>query len=652
VSVRFAAMGGTRRLVRVAAAAAVVAAALGCSGDDEGGAAGAALDECDWPTWGRTHERTFSAACDSAISPETVGDLRQEWFFTTDDAVTATPAVVDGTVYVGDWSGRFYAIDLETGELDWSFTAEPHARVYAGQIVGSATVADVRGTRTVYVPSGETLYALRADDGEVRWERDLGQPEGDDDPTEIESSPAVVDGVVIVGTDVHNSPDGTAAGVIALDAATGARRWETTTAPTSGAGATGAGCGDVWGSPSVDLERRLVFVGTGNCTTAEGWGDASEALLALDLDTGDRVWTYQPHEQNLDDLDFAGSPNLFEIDGRAVVGLGNKDATYYVVDRETGDPLWHTKVAEPGLAEEGENFSFGGFIGPTAYVDGMVVGGTAVGGSPHLHALDAETGAILWQQGEAGPTFAAALEVNGVVFLGGTDYTLRAVDLQTGDVLWSQEMQGAVSGGAVAAGDDVVAVAGMREPGSSEPSRTAGVYRFSLADPDDPATSATTAPATTGTAPSGPVDSAALAQPCVAAPCPLDFTLTAERVGGQVGTGTLHITADPFRIVVDAEGLGDPNRWLRPGSAAADAGASVFAVFMSQGTDNPVGGLACVLDENFDCTSDEIPNPGTAYDRVSILAVDDPGEFPPIAEGFDRMAATNALEVPFAPRDD
>ena len=80
------------------------------------------------------------------------------------------------------------------------------------------------------------------------------------------------------------------------------------------------------------------------------------------------------------------------------------------------------------MAEEGENFSFGGFIGPTAYVDSTVIGGTSVGGSPHLHALDAETGDILWQQGEAGPTFAAALEVNGVVFLGGTDYTLRAVD--------------------------------------------------------------------------------------------------------------------------------------------------------------------------------------------------------------------------------
>ena len=164
MSVRFRAMGGIVRLASTVAAVAVVAATVGCA-DDDGDGATEAIDECDWPTWGRTPERTFSYACDTAIAPDTVGDLRQDWFFATDDAVTATPAVVDGTVYVGDWSGRFYAIDLDSGELDWSFTAEPHARVYAGQIVGSATVADVRGTRTVYVPSGETLYALGADDG-------------------------------------------------------------------------------------------------------------------------------------------------------------------------------------------------------------------------------------------------------------------------------------------------------------------------------------------------------------------------------------------------------------------------------------------------------------------------------------------------------
>jgi hypothetical protein len=77
----------------------------------------------------------------------------------------------------------------------------------------------------------------------------------------------------------------------------------------------------------------------------------------------------------------------------------------------------------------------------------------------------------------------------------------------------------------------------------------------------------------------------------------------------------------------------------------------VYAVYLSQGTDNPVGGLVCVLDDDFGCTGDEVPNPGVTYDRISILAVDDPDEFPPIAEGFDRLVATNSFEIPFAPRE-
>jgi polyvinyl alcohol dehydrogenase (cytochrome) len=646
-----------RRAVAVVAIAVQLAA--GCGG---GGTPGdAAVDRCDWPMWGHSVERSFSYPCGTAISPETVADLEQVWFLNTDDAVTATPAVVDGVVYVGDWSGRFYAISLESGELVWSYRAEPHPRVYAGQIVSSATVADVGGTRTVYFGSGKTLYALRAEDGAVRWQRDLGRG-GDDDPTEIESSPVVAGGLVIVGTDVHNNPSGTPAGVVALDAATGARRWMTTTAPTGGDQPTGAGCGDVWGSPSADVERGLVFVGTGNCTSAEGWGDNTEALLALDLETGERRWGFQPHDQNLDDLDFAGAPNLFEIDGRAVVGLGNKDAVYYVVDRETGELIWRRQVTEPGVPEGGSNYSFGGFIGPTAHVDGLIVGGTAVGGSPHVHALDAATGEIVWQQPEAGPTFAAALDANGVVFIGGIDFTLRAFDLRTGETLWSQEMQGAVSGGAVVVGDDLVAVAGMREPGSVGPIEAAGVYRFSLPGSGSSSTDApTTGPDgdggdrddgddAGGTRPVPALDPGALAQPCVASPCPLDFTLSEERVDGDVGAGTVWISGDPFRVEVRADGLGPPERWLRPGSTAARSGARAYAVYLSEGTDNPAGGLVCVLDADQDCTGDELPEPGATYDRISILAVDDPAELPSISEGFDRLVTTNALEVPLAPR--
>jgi len=197
-------------------------------------------------------------------------------------------------------------------------------------------------------------------------------------------------------------------------------------------------------------------------------------------------------------------------------------------------------------------------------------------------------------------------------------------------------------------GDDVVAVAGIREPGRGNKSKTSGVYRFSLEGEPVASTTTTGAPPTTVDA---ETEARAAAQPCLASPCPMNFDLTADRVGGDTGSGTIEITLAPFSVQVQAEGLGPPSRWLRPGSSAAAAGASEYAVYLSQGTDNPVGGLVCVLDANLACTGDEIPNPGVTYDRISVLAVDDPGEFPPIAEGFDRLVTTSSFEIPFAPRE-
>src|SRR4051794_19643807 len=171
--------------------------------------------------WGHGPDRTFSYPCRTELGPATAADLRPRWFFNTADVVTATPAVVDDTVYVGDWSGRFYALSRADGRPRWTYDTEVHANVYAGQIVSSAAVADVDGEQLVFFGGGKVLYALGADDGRLRWRHEL-HPGGDrTDPTEIETSPVVVDGMVIFGWDVHNSEAGEPAGVRALDAATG-----------------------------------------------------------------------------------------------------------------------------------------------------------------------------------------------------------------------------------------------------------------------------------------------------------------------------------------------------------------------------------------------------------------------------------------------
>jgi outer membrane protein assembly factor BamB len=641
----------------VLAAAVLGASLLAACGDDGGGdaaepAAAGPIGECDWPMWGYGIERSFSTRCDTGITPATAGDLQQRWFFNTEDVVTATPAVVGDTVYTGDWAGIFYALDREDGTERWRYETEPHLNVYSGQIVSSPAVADIDGERTIYFGGGKTLYALRAKDGSLRWSYELGTEGDETEPTEIESSPVVVedgdDATVIFGWDVHNSIEGEPAGVIALDAASGDVRWETVLAPTEGDDATGSGCADVWGSPTVDTERGHVYAGTGDCPSSpEGWGRFAAALVALDLETGEPVWSFQPRGPNNDDFDFAGAPNLFEAaDGSALVGLGSKDAVYYAVERDTGDPVWKTRVAAPGIEERGSNFSTGGFIGAAAYADKTIVGGTAVGGAPYLHALDSETGAIRWQATEPAATYAAAAEAGGVVFIGGTDFTFRAYDVQSGDVLWSEEMTGAVAGGAAIADDDVVVVAGIREPGLDARSRTSGVSLFSLSG--EPVESTTTT-AAAGEA----LENAQLEPPfppeCVDTPCNVGFDLKSSP-SAPSPSGQLTVTADPFTITIQAEGLGPPQDWLRPGSEAARIGATVYGIYISDRDDEPTGGgLVCILDDTGRCTGDSIPRPAPTYNRITLLALEDERTEPTLTDGFDRLVTTIAFDPPLRP---
>ena len=81
------------------------------------------------------------------------------------------------------------------------------------------------------------------------------------------------------------------------------------------------GCGNVWSSPALDAERRLLYVGTSNCDTDDDPATSvpsppmppyDEALVALRLD-GTPAWRWRPREVDPDDLAFGAAPNLFRI---------------------------------------------------------------------------------------------------------------------------------------------------------------------------------------------------------------------------------------------------------------------------------------------------------------------------------------------------
>jgi outer membrane protein assembly factor BamB len=401
----------------------------------------------------------------------------------------------------------------------------------------------------------------------------------------------------------------------------------------------------VWGGASVDLEDRIVVAGTGNCPGSPGdWGPHSEAIVALDLRSGHERWTFQPHRPGNDDLDFAGTPNLFTVEGeRGVVGLGNKDGHYYVVDSTSGIRVWEAAPTEATITRPGSNFSTGGIIGPSAVVDGVVVATSAGDRGPFLHGMDADTGKILWQQRAADASYSGVTAVADVAFTGGNDFTLRAVDVHTGKVRWQHAMSGVVAAAPAIVGDRVVAVSGLREPGSSDRSTSSGVYLFGFHD--DPSTATTSTTSTTAVH-AAPPRLAPSAQACVRAACTIGFQFKSPPAG-VTPTITARIDTDPFRLVVDAKGLGPPKAWLRADGPNAAAGATVYGVMLSESDDDALSaGIACVLDQRGHCEIDDLPKRTPTYRRLSILALVDADTSPTLADGYDRLVVTHSFDPP------
>src|SRR3954462_2273061 len=255
----------------------------------------------DWRSFGAGVVHSFSVAVNcSPITPTTVSTLVPAWELHTSDSVTASPAIADGTAFVGSWDGSFYAVDVATGALKWTFQITTHARSAFGRIVSSATVEPYRDPPSgrqrdvVLFGGGSSLWALDVRTGKelaaidldprdpaVRHEQDTGP---NPPVAEVESSPAVatVGGVrrIYVGIDVHNDDHVGRTGLVAVRLVPGARHWrfepqwkyDVETARTyrgedgltTGSGK-GWGCGGVWSSPAVDVHNAVVAFGTASC---------------------------------------------------------------------------------------------------------------------------------------------------------------------------------------------------------------------------------------------------------------------------------------------------------------------------------------------------------------------------------------------------
>jgi len=501
--VRFGAGVGRRRR----AAAVVIAAAgvlAGCGGAS--GPASVAPGPWDWPTYGHDAQHTFHGR--TTLTETTARTLKVAWYFKTGDAVTATPTVVRGTVYVGSWDDDFYALDLETGKVKWKYALAHQDAVvpYPGQhprpltsdgglVTSSAWYQAGAGARPnlVIFGAGYTLYALNADTGALYWRHDYtGRPDRPPDPdkdgTRIFSSPVVVGNKVLFGTDVDGQR-GERGYVVAASLDSGDPVWEYQTDVSVSGVVLDNGCGSVWSSGTVLPRLGLVVFDTADCHFSNP-PPTAETVFALHIDSGKLAWIYRPSRpDDKCDFDFGGTPNAgLTANGTAVfLGAGSKDGTYYSLDPATGRLRWKTNVVFGGFS--------GGFIATAAYDGTHVYGSTGLGDygnfegagevycnpkdpadlpmqEPTVHAFVAATGAVAWQA-EHAASFAPTTVAAGMLFngpaLGGDVLNVR--DDTSGALIDQVPLPGANWSGVATVGDALVV--GLGNSYQAEPSGVA-----------------------------------------------------------------------------------------------------------------------------------------------------------------------------------
>src|SRR3954447_16927625 len=100
------------------------------------GATQTLADNGGGPSWnmiGNDSANSRNNAFESTIGPANVNRLAVKWIATTAGDVSATPAVVNGAVYFGDFGGTLWKLDAETGATIWSHPVSDYTGI-AGDI--------------------------------------------------------------------------------------------------------------------------------------------------------------------------------------------------------------------------------------------------------------------------------------------------------------------------------------------------------------------------------------------------------------------------------------------------------------------------------------------------------------------------------------
>ncbi|MBW2498797.1 MAG: PQQ-binding-like beta-propeller repeat protein [Deltaproteobacteria bacterium] len=432
-------------------------------------------------SWGgslRNHRRIEDG---KGLRPEAIELLSVQWVVALPEAtqLRSHPTAAGGALFVGSHNGSVYSLDQATGCTRWHFKAATEVR--------SAVTIDVAHragqpplARAFFADRAANVYALDAVTGRLLWKTSV-------DPhltAAVTGSVSAHAGRLFVPISSNEDvaaidpryPCCTHSGaVVALDAGSGEILWRTPTIveepQISGANAAGTPIwgpsgASVWNTPTIDESLGLLFVGSGNNHSRPA-SARSDSILAMDLETGEVVWTYQGQAEDAwntacileqanriscpepigPDTDFGATTMLVEQDRRKLVIAGQKSGTLHAIEAATGELRWKLRLSRGGV-RDGIRFGMATrdgvlFVPSTDTGDHRRAGLAA---RPGFFALSARDGSILWERtGEAlcagrenceGAVGAPPLVMAEAVFAADLDGVVHALDRRTGASLW------------------------------------------------------------------------------------------------------------------------------------------------------------------------------------------------------------------------
>ena len=321
--------------------------------------------------------------------PPQANAIKPLWTFKCEDEVRGTPAIHQGTLYVGSYDNNLYALNVADGKFQWKYAAE-------GGIVSRPAVFE----DNIFVGSEDKrLHAVDLRSGKMVW---TYYTDG-----KVRSSPRVAEGHVFVGSDDRH--------LHAVNISTGRAVWKFETADELRATPfvahdivyVGSESGDFYG---IDFRgnmkwrfqaKRAVTSSPALLGQAVYFASLDGTLYALDSKNGWPLWRFRLGRGSV------SSPALTDD----LVFVGAADGFMYCVDLHTAKEVWRFRTENQVTSS------------PTVYKDSLYFG--SVDGC--LYCLEYRTGRLRWKFESQGPITGSPLALDDVVYIGSTDHQVYAL---------------------------------------------------------------------------------------------------------------------------------------------------------------------------------------------------------------------------------